>query len=220
MSGRLDALSLAGTAVQRASPIPAAPRPATTTGWISSTRSAWAENVPIATGNGEDALLALVNGKFVVLRVPYPTRLLRQRHGWPDRRSEDRLEGQGAVVDLCHARGCPHGRRQRNDEQDRTFSTAPEPSGKLTGTCLRLDLSSEQNLNSGVSAFRQRADNLPALVAECRAALANQVAQYRSRRFLPSSRRHLEILGSSPGFAGVSDPRRACRTQARCRGNR
>ncbi|HZS50030.1 MAG TPA: carboxypeptidase regulatory-like domain-containing protein, partial [Bryobacterales bacterium] len=29
-------------------------------------------NVPIATGNGNDALLALVNGKFVVLRVPYP----------------------------------------------------------------------------------------------------------------------------------------------------
>ena len=29
-------------------------------------------NVPIATGNGGDALLALVNGKFVILRVPYP----------------------------------------------------------------------------------------------------------------------------------------------------
>ncbi len=29
-------------------------------------------NVPIATGNGNDALLALVNGKFVVVRVPYP----------------------------------------------------------------------------------------------------------------------------------------------------
>jgi hypothetical protein len=29
-------------------------------------------NVPIATGNGEDALMAVVNGKFVVLRVPYP----------------------------------------------------------------------------------------------------------------------------------------------------
>ncbi|MBZ5610628.1 MAG: carboxypeptidase-like regulatory domain-containing protein [Acidobacteriia bacterium] len=29
-------------------------------------------NVPVATGNGEDALLALVNGKWVVLRVPYP----------------------------------------------------------------------------------------------------------------------------------------------------
>ena len=32
------------------------------------------KNVPIATGNGNDALLALLpdNGKFVVLRVPYP----------------------------------------------------------------------------------------------------------------------------------------------------
>ncbi len=30
------------------------------------------ENVPIATGNGSDSLLALVDGKFVILRVPYP----------------------------------------------------------------------------------------------------------------------------------------------------
>jgi hypothetical protein len=30
------------------------------------------KNVPVATGNGEDALMALVNGKWVVLRVPYP----------------------------------------------------------------------------------------------------------------------------------------------------
>jgi hypothetical protein len=30
------------------------------------------KNVPIATGNGEDGLMALVNGKWVVLRVPYP----------------------------------------------------------------------------------------------------------------------------------------------------
>jgi hypothetical protein len=29
-------------------------------------------DVPIATGNGNDALLALVNGKFTTLRVPYP----------------------------------------------------------------------------------------------------------------------------------------------------
>jgi hypothetical protein len=29
-------------------------------------------NVPIATGNGNDALLALSDGKFVVVRVPYP----------------------------------------------------------------------------------------------------------------------------------------------------
>lgn len=30
------------------------------------------KNVPIATGNLNEALLALVNGKFVTLRVPYP----------------------------------------------------------------------------------------------------------------------------------------------------
>ena len=30
------------------------------------------DNVPIATGNGSDSLLALVDGKFVILRVPYP----------------------------------------------------------------------------------------------------------------------------------------------------
>lgn len=28
--------------------------------------------MPIATGNVNDALLALVDGKFIVLRVPYP----------------------------------------------------------------------------------------------------------------------------------------------------
>jgi hypothetical protein len=30
------------------------------------------KNIPIATGNGEDALMALSNGKWVTLRVPYP----------------------------------------------------------------------------------------------------------------------------------------------------
>ena len=30
------------------------------------------KDVPIATGNGEDALMALVNGNWVTLRVPYP----------------------------------------------------------------------------------------------------------------------------------------------------
>ena len=30
------------------------------------------KNIPIATGNGEDGLLAIVNGKWVTLRVPYP----------------------------------------------------------------------------------------------------------------------------------------------------
>ena len=30
------------------------------------------KNTPIVTGNGSDSLIGLVNGKFVVMRVPYP----------------------------------------------------------------------------------------------------------------------------------------------------
>ena len=30
------------------------------------------KNIPIATGNGEDALMAMVDGKWVTLRIPYP----------------------------------------------------------------------------------------------------------------------------------------------------
>ena len=51
-------------------------------------------NVPISTGNGNDALLALVDGKFIVLRVPYPMgfyakgmdgRIDDPNGGWKDR---------------------------------------------------------------------------------------------------------------------------------------
>jgi hypothetical protein len=30
------------------------------------------KNTPIAAGSGSDSLLALVNGKYIVMRVPYP----------------------------------------------------------------------------------------------------------------------------------------------------
>ena len=43
-------------------------------------------NVPIATGNMNDALLALVDGKFVVLRVPYPVGYFTK---WMDGRIDD-----------------------------------------------------------------------------------------------------------------------------------
>jgi len=42
-------------------------------------------NVPIATGNENGGLLALQNGKWVVLTVPYPAH----------RRSENRMEREG-----------------------------------------------------------------------------------------------------------------------------
>jgi len=43
-------------------------------------------NVPIGTGNANEALLALVNGKFVVLRVPYPMGFYAK---WMDGRIDD-----------------------------------------------------------------------------------------------------------------------------------
>ncbi len=44
------------------------------------------KNVPIATGNMNDALLAVVDGKFVVLRVPYPIGYFTK---WMDGRIDD-----------------------------------------------------------------------------------------------------------------------------------
>jgi hypothetical protein len=43
-------------------------------------------DVPIATGNLNDALLALVNGKFINLRVPYPIGFFTK---WVDGRIDD-----------------------------------------------------------------------------------------------------------------------------------
>ena len=48
------------------------------------------KNVPIATGNLNDGLLALVDGKFVVLRVPYPMGYYTK---WLDGRIDDDRKG-------------------------------------------------------------------------------------------------------------------------------
>ena len=42
--------------------------------------------MPIATGNGNESLLALVNGNFVNLRVPYPLGFYTK---WMDGRIDD-----------------------------------------------------------------------------------------------------------------------------------
>jgi hypothetical protein len=47
-------------------------------------------NVPIATGNANEGLLALVNGKFVTLRVPYPMGFYTK---WMDGRIDDPAAG-------------------------------------------------------------------------------------------------------------------------------
>ena len=51
---------------------PAAPKPAITTGSIGSTCWASAKTCRSPPATANDALLALVDGKFVTLRVPYP----------------------------------------------------------------------------------------------------------------------------------------------------
>jgi hypothetical protein len=48
------------------------------------------ENVPIATGNTSDAYLALVDGKFVTLRVPYPMGFFAK---WGEGRIDDPAAG-------------------------------------------------------------------------------------------------------------------------------
>jgi hypothetical protein len=56
----------------RGAPIRAAPITPITSGSIATTTLGLGANVPIASANGGGSLLALVNGRFVDLRVPYP----------------------------------------------------------------------------------------------------------------------------------------------------
>jgi hypothetical protein len=83
------------------------------------------ENVPIATGNNADSLNALVNGKWVVIRIPYPMsffaknldgRIDDMNTGWKGRglwsqysgRSQPHLEGgKGQTSKVVHVQYRP-----------------------------------------------------------------------------------------------------------------
>ena len=58
------------------------------------------KNVPIATGNESDALFALVDSKWVTMRVPYPIGYFAKGMDGRIDDPSDRLEGQGNFVDL------------------------------------------------------------------------------------------------------------------------
>ena len=64
------------------------------------------KNIPIITGNSSDSLLALVNGKFTILRVPYPLGFC-QRDGWALRRSQSGLARERSLDHLGHAHAIP-----------------------------------------------------------------------------------------------------------------
>ena len=96
-------------------------------------------NMPINTGNASEGLLALKDGKWIVLRVPYPTGYYTK---WMDGRIDDpthRLEGQGALVDGQHADPVPHGNRQRHDQQGGALPAASGPAREVNPVHDRLD---------------------------------------------------------------------------------
>ena len=63
-------------------------------------------------------------------------RLLHQMDGRPHRRSERRMEGQGAVGDGQHARAVPYGRREGHDQQSVEAAAPPRSAGALTTSTL------------------------------------------------------------------------------------
>ena len=65
------------------------------------------KNTPIITGNSSDSLVALVNGKFTILRVPYPLGFYRQRNGWALRRPQGGMARQRSVDHLGYSHPLP-----------------------------------------------------------------------------------------------------------------
>ena len=87
--------------------------------------------MPINTGNASEGLLALKDGKWVVLRVPYPMGFYTK---WLDGRIDDPnagWKGRGLWAHDQHARAVPHGDGQGHDEQgDASSSCGPDPLAK------------------------------------------------------------------------------------------
>ena len=89
--------------------------------------------MPIDTGNANEALLALKDGKWVDLRVPYPMGFYTK---WMDGRIDDPnagWKGRGLWATYQHAHAVPHGRRQGDDEQGGEVPAAPRSAGEVRG---------------------------------------------------------------------------------------
>ena len=122
---RLDAVSDAGPAASRARPTRSPSTCTTTTSSIGSTRSASGSNVPLANGTNSDSLLALLpDGRWVVLRVPYPLGFFSRGMDGRIDDPERRLEGAGALCRLRPERRLAHRGRQRHAQLADQVSTA------------------------------------------------------------------------------------------------
>ena len=84
-------------------------------------------NTPINTGNAAEGLLALKDGKFVTMRVPYPLGFYTK---WMDGRIDDaerRLEGPRRLDHDLDPRAVPHGDRQGTTSKVMKFQMRNNP---------------------------------------------------------------------------------------------
>ena len=90
------------------------------------------DDVPMSTANLNDGIVAYSNGQMVMLRVPYPLGWYAQGLRRPHRRSECRLEGQGAVDGERRPYAVADRRRQGHEASRRALPAAPEPAGEVS----------------------------------------------------------------------------------------
>ena len=90
-------------------------------------------DVPMSTGNLKDGLIALKDGKMVVLRVPYPMGFYAKGLRRPHRRSERRLEGPRAVGRERRSHAVADRRRQGHQADGRALPAAPGSAREVNG---------------------------------------------------------------------------------------
>jgi len=106
---------------------------------ISSTRWVGQDTSPIATGNLSDSLFALVEGKWVTLRVPYPMDSSKGMDGRIDDPPRG-LERQGHLRHLFRKLERAYRRRQGHDAQSAALQVAPI-AGEVRRSRVRAPLS-------------------------------------------------------------------------------
>ena len=91
----------------------------------------------MSTANLNDGLVALKDGKMIMLRVPVPAGLLRQGVRRAHRRSQRRLEGPRAVDDQRRPDAVAHGRRQGQQAARRALPAAARSAGEIAACPVR-----------------------------------------------------------------------------------